>query len=152
VAPSADSYTHRRGVVERARECAESLAAEGRPLGAVTARRRLAARNRAALAPHRPTDGRSSYALSKHRPTQVVRPAGQAASTAEVAGRWNNGGSETTQTGEKGMITILIVVLILMLIGALPTWPHSRSWGYYPSSGLGLVALVLVVLLLMGRL
>lgn len=50
------------------------------------------------------------------------------------------------------MITILIVVLILMLIGALPTWPHSRSWGYYPSSGLGLVALVLVVLLLMGRL
>jgi hypothetical protein len=50
------------------------------------------------------------------------------------------------------MLTILLIVLILMLIGALPTWPHSRSWGYYPSSGLGLVVVVLVVLLLMGRL
>jgi hypothetical protein len=48
--------------------------------------------------------------------------------------------------------TILIVVLLLMLLGALPSWPHSRNWGYYPSSGLGLVVLVLVVLLLMGRL
>jgi hypothetical protein len=44
--------------------------------------------------------------------------------------------------------TILIVVLILMLIGALPTWGHSRSWGYYPSGGLGLVLIVVVVLLL----
>jgi hypothetical protein len=50
------------------------------------------------------------------------------------------------------MVTILLIVLILMLIGALPTWPHSRAWGYYPSSGLGLVVVVLVVLLLMGRL
>jgi len=47
--------------------------------------------------------------------------------------------------------TILIVVLILMLIGALPTWPHSRSWGYYPSSGLGLVLVIVLVLFLMGR-
>ena len=47
--------------------------------------------------------------------------------------------------------TILIVLLVLMLLGAIPTWPHSRSWGYYPSSGLGLVALILVILLLMGR-
>ncbi|HEX4328562.1 MAG TPA: DUF3309 family protein [Burkholderiales bacterium] len=46
---------------------------------------------------------------------------------------------------------ILLIVLILLLIGALPTWPHSRSWGYYPSSGVGLVVVVLVVLLLMGR-
>ena len=46
---------------------------------------------------------------------------------------------------------ILIVLLILMLIGALPTWGHSRNWGYFPSGGLGLVALVLVVLLLAGR-
>ena len=46
--------------------------------------------------------------------------------------------------------TILIVVLILMLLGALPTWPHSRSWGYYPSGGLGLVLVILVVLLLLG--
>jgi hypothetical protein len=50
-----------------------------------------------------------------------------------------------------GLGTILLIVLILMLLGALPTWPHSRSWGYAPSGGLGLVALVLVILLLMGR-
>jgi hypothetical protein len=47
--------------------------------------------------------------------------------------------------------TILLIVLILMLLGALPTWPHSRSWGYYPSSGLGLLVAILVVLLLLGR-
>lgn len=47
--------------------------------------------------------------------------------------------------------TILLIVLILLLIGALPNWPHSRSWGYYPSGGLGLVVLILVILLLMGR-
>lgn len=49
------------------------------------------------------------------------------------------------------MFTILILVLILMLVGSLPTWPHSRSWGYYPSGGMGLIVLVLIVLLLMGR-
>ena len=48
--------------------------------------------------------------------------------------------------------TLLLIVLILMLIGAAPTWPHSRSWGYWPSGGLGLVVLVVLVLLLMGRL
>lgn len=47
--------------------------------------------------------------------------------------------------------TILIVFLILMLVGALPTWPHSRSWGYYPSGGLGLVLVILLILLLPGR-
>jgi hypothetical protein len=47
---------------------------------------------------------------------------------------------------------ILLVVLILLLVGALPTWPHSKNWGYYPSGGLGLILLVLLVLLLMGRL
>jgi hypothetical protein len=47
--------------------------------------------------------------------------------------------------------TILIVVVILMLLGALPTWPHSRQWGYYPSGGLGLVFLVLIILLVTGR-
>jgi len=49
------------------------------------------------------------------------------------------------------MQTILIVVLIILLLGALPTWPYSSGWGYYPSGGLGLVLLVVVVLLLMGR-
>lgn len=47
--------------------------------------------------------------------------------------------------------TILLIVLILFLVGALPTWPHSRKWGYYPSSGLGLVVVILIVLVLMGR-
>ena len=46
---------------------------------------------------------------------------------------------------------ILLIVLVLLLVGALPTWPHSRSWGYYPSGGMGLVVVILVVLLLMGR-
>jgi low affinity Fe/Cu permease len=46
---------------------------------------------------------------------------------------------------------ILIVVLILVLIGALPTWPHSRNWGYYPTGGIGLILVILVVLLLLGR-
>ena len=49
------------------------------------------------------------------------------------------------------MGTILIVILVLVLIGVLPTWPHSRSWGYYPSGGLGLIVLILIILLLMGR-
>ena len=50
------------------------------------------------------------------------------------------------------MVTILIVILVLMLLGALPNWPHSRNWGYFPSGGLGIVVLILVILLLMGRL
>jgi hypothetical protein len=45
--------------------------------------------------------------------------------------------------------TILLIVLILMLIGALPTWPHSREWGYYPSGGLGLVLIVLILVLIL---
>jgi len=48
--------------------------------------------------------------------------------------------------------TILLIILVLMLLGVLPTWPHSRSWGYYPSGGLGLVVLILLILLLTGRL
>jgi hypothetical protein len=46
---------------------------------------------------------------------------------------------------------ILLIVLILLLVGALPSWPYSAGWGYWPSGGLGLVVLVLLVLLLMGR-
>ena len=48
--------------------------------------------------------------------------------------------------------TILLIVLILVLVGALPTWPHSKNWGYFPSGGLGLVVLILLLLVLMGRL
>ncbi len=47
--------------------------------------------------------------------------------------------------------TILLVLLILFLVGALPTWPHSKSWGYYPSGGLGLVVVILLLLLVLGR-
>ena len=47
--------------------------------------------------------------------------------------------------------TVLLVILILLLVGAMPTWPHSRSWGYYPSGGIGVLVLIVVVLLLMGR-
>jgi len=47
--------------------------------------------------------------------------------------------------------TILIVLLVLMLLGAMPTWPHSRNWGYFPSGGMGLVLLILIILLLTGR-
>ena len=47
--------------------------------------------------------------------------------------------------------TILLIILILLLLGVLPTWPHSRGWGYYPSGGIGLLVLIVVILLLMGR-
>lgn len=50
-----------------------------------------------------------------------------------------------------GLGMILLIVLILMMIGAVPAWPHSNGWGYYPSGGLGVVLLVVVVLLVMGR-
>lgn len=49
------------------------------------------------------------------------------------------------------MLTILLVLAVLMLIGALPSWPHSRAWGYGPSGGLGLVVLILLVLFFTGR-
>ena len=48
--------------------------------------------------------------------------------------------------------TILLILVVLLLIGALPSWPHSRSWGYGPTGGLGLVLIILIVLLLTGRL
>jgi len=48
------------------------------------------------------------------------------------------------------MLTILVIILLLMLIGALPAWPHSRRWGYYPSGGLGLVLIIVIILLALG--
>jgi hypothetical protein len=64
------------------------------------------------------------------------------------AGRLNNSDLE-----RKIMLgTVLVILLVLLLLGALPTWPHSRNWGYYPSGGVGLVLVILVVLLLLGRL
>jgi uncharacterized protein DUF3309 len=49
------------------------------------------------------------------------------------------------------MATILLILVVLMLLGAIPAWPHSRSWGYGPSGGLGLVLLIVVILFVMGR-
>ena len=61
-------------------------------------------------------------------------------------------GSRTQGRTDMSVSTILIIVLILILIGALPTWPYSSGWGYYPVGGLGLVLLIVIILLLMGRL
>jgi hypothetical protein len=47
------------------------------------------------------------------------------------------------------LVDVLIVILVLMLIGAFPSWPHSRSWGYYPSGGIGLILLIVIILLLL---
>jgi hypothetical protein len=49
------------------------------------------------------------------------------------------------------MGTVLLIIVILLLVGALPTWPYSSGWGYYPSGGLGLILLIIIVLALMGR-
>jgi hypothetical protein len=49
------------------------------------------------------------------------------------------------------MYTVLLIILVLLLVGALPTWPYSTAWGYYPSGGLGLVLVIVLVLVLMGR-
>jgi Protein of unknown function (DUF3309) len=62
------------------------------------------------------------------------------------------GAAQNLQNEKNIMLgTILLIVLILMLVGALPTWPHSKGWGYYPSGGMGLLLIILVVLLLSGR-
>jgi len=49
------------------------------------------------------------------------------------------------------MSTLLLVIIILFLVGALPAWPHSKSWGYYPSGGLGTILVIIIILMLMGR-
>jgi len=54
--------------------------------------------------------------------------------------------------GEKKMMLILTIILVLALLGSLPTWPYSRGWGYYPSGGLSLVLVILLILFLLGRL
>jgi len=59
--------------------------------------------------------------------------------------------SLSTFNQRRHMYTVLLIILILLLVGALPTWPYSTGWGYYPSGGLGLVLVVVLVLVLMGR-
>ena len=67
--------------------------------------------------------------------------------------KWQHAVGYMSTDGETNMTlgTILLIVLVLLLIGVIPTWPHSRNWGYAPSGGLGLVLIIVVVLLLMGR-
>jgi hypothetical protein len=55
------------------------------------------------------------------------------------------------EKGQNMLGTILIVILVLALFGALPRWPHSRDWGYYPTGGLGLVLFIVIILLVLGR-
>jgi hypothetical protein len=57
---------------------------------------------------------------------------------------------EIAKERRQRMITILVILLVLALVGSLPAWPYSRGWGYYPSGGVGLIVLILVILLLMG--
>lgn len=59
--------------------------------------------------------------------------------------------SKAETRSEVTMYTILLIILILLLIGALPTWPYSSGWGYYPSGGLGVILLIIIVLILLGR-
>lgn len=58
---------------------------------------------------------------------------------------------ETREKENHMLMTVLIIVVVLALVGVLPTWPHSRNWGYYPSGGVGLILLIVIVLLLMNR-
>jgi hypothetical protein len=68
-----------------------------------------------------------------------------------TAGGQHRCGSAVNQKRGQAMRTILLIVVIILLLGALPTWPYSAGWGYYPSGGLGLVLLILIILAVMGR-
>jgi len=68
-----------------------------------------------------------------------------------VQGHFHSGRGLLFQETQMSLGTILIIVLILLLLGALPTWGYSRSWGYFPSGGLGLVLVIIIILVLMGR-
>jgi len=60
-------------------------------------------------------------------------------------------GAHLSMKGKNNMNTILLVILILLLLGALPTWPYSANWGYYPSGGIGLILVIVVILAVLGR-
>jgi Protein of unknown function (DUF3309) len=65
--------------------------------------------------------------------------------------RWRVGCAHSDRERTIMLGTVLVVLLILMLLGALPTWPHSRNWGYGPTGGLGVVLVILIILVLLGR-
>jgi Protein of unknown function (DUF3309) len=89
------------------------------------------------------------------RPTRAARETAEYTERRLRHGGCSNGTWEAAQRSPKGvnvmLSTILIVVLVLMVLGAIPTWPHSRGWGYFPSGLLGIVLLVFLILALTGR-
>src|SRR5205823_2900216 len=87
--------------------------------------------------------GRVERANIRARPTRLgVRPFERSGGVEFAIPKGEN---------EMSLGTILLIILILILIGALPTWPYSSGWGYYPSSGLGIVVIILLILVLLGR-
>jgi uncharacterized membrane protein YkgB len=83
---------------------------------------------------------------------QIVRSRRDRLTALPFSGVHRSKGRTARKCEEYNMLgMILIVVLILVLIGALPTWPHSRNWGYYPTGGLGFILLIVIILLLLGR-
>ena len=78
----------------------------------------------------------------------MVKPSSGSASWQQRTNKLNH----KVNSGGQHMSTLLIIILILLLVGALPTWPYSGGWGYYPSGGLGLILLIIIILALMGRL
>jgi uncharacterized membrane protein YkgB len=93
----------------------------------------------------------ADYCLA-HEPALFPMAAGTAAPPSALQGRPRHSIDVISSNGASAMLgTILIIVLILLLIGAIPSWGYSRSWGYGPSGGLGLVLIIVLVLVLMGR-
>ena len=81
----------------------------------------------------------------------VLRMCADEQTTSGIGPRFNSLAEGCCRKKVDMLMNILLVILFLMLLGAIPTWPHSRTWGYYPSSGLGLIVLVLLFLILTGR-
>jgi sterol desaturase/sphingolipid hydroxylase (fatty acid hydroxylase superfamily) len=88
-----------------------------------------------------------AFILSPTRLTAARRISLAGASESKFAKRWRRTKEQVMSLG-----TILLIVLILILVGALPTWPHARSWGYGPSGIVGVILIIVIVLFLMGRL
>ncbi len=92
-----------------------------------------------------------SRPLGFHNWTANCSSLGVSPSRQEATHLWSFSYSQQSISQELTMQALLFILLILLLIGALPTWPYSTGWGYYPSGGLGLVVLILLILVLMGR-
>ena len=90
---------------------------------------------------------RGGYLLSSRAPQLYCVGARELPRSCGVLYRRPSGRKENVVT----LGTILLIILILLLIGALPTWPYSRGWGYYPTGGLGLILIIILILVLMGR-